>query len=168
MKVFAAALLDDLASKADASPRGRAHHNIHSSAADAVQRFFVVANQRSYFRPHRHLSKSELVLVLRGGFDVITFDDDGEITSRHAVGEHTAGLGYETPRNTWHTLISKAEGSAFLEVKAGPYDPATASEFAPWALPEGDAAVPELLQWLRIAQVGERFDSRSRDSQIHR
>jgi len=161
MKVFAAALLDHLASKADASPRGRAHHNIHSSASDPVQRFFVVANQQSYFRPHRHLSKSELVLVLRGGFDVITFADDGEITSRHAVGEHMAGLGYETPRNTWHTLIANAEGSAFLEVKEGPYDPVTASEFAPWSLAEGDASVPELLQWLRVAQVGERFDSKS-------
>jgi len=161
MKVFAAALLDDLASKADASPRGRAHHNIHSSAADPVQRFFVVANWRSYFRAHRHRSRSELVLVVRGGFDVITFDDDGVVTSRHAVGADTAGLGYETPQNTWHTLVANAEGSAFLEVKEGPYDPATAAEFAPWAPPERDASVPEFLQWLRIAQVGERFDSKS-------
>jgi len=47
--------------------------------------------------------------------------------------------------------------SVFLEVKQGPYDPATAVEFAPWAPPEGDPAVAQYQQWLRAARVGERY-----------
>ncbi len=62
MKLFTDTLLDELAAKANASPRLRAHHNIHQSPGDLVQRFFVAANRDSYFRPHRHLAKSELAV----------------------------------------------------------------------------------------------------------
>jgi cupin fold WbuC family metalloprotein len=157
MKLFTAGLLDELTAKATASPRARSHHNIHSDASELVQRFFVVANQATYIRPHRHLSKSELALVIRGRFDVVTFDEGGVVTARYAVGEDTQTIGFETPRGTWHTLISQIDGAAFLEVKEGPYDPASAVEFADWAPPEGDASVPTFLQWLRTVQPGSRF-----------
>jgi cupin fold WbuC family metalloprotein len=156
MKLFAHALLDELTTKATASPRARAHHNIHEAATDPVQRFFVVSNRHSYFRPHRHLAKSELAMVLRGRFDILTFDERGTVTARYTVGEGTPSMAYETPRATWHTLVSAVDGSAFLEVKEGPYDPATASEFATWAPAEGDPAAARFLEWLRTAQPGER------------
>jgi cupin fold WbuC family metalloprotein len=147
-------LLDELAAKAVASPRLRAHHNVHESAADPVQRFFVVATRDSYFRPHRHLTKIETALALRGRFDVVTFDDAGAVTGRYAVGEGAAGFGYETPHATWHTLIVQSPTAAFYEVKEGPYDPATAVEFAPWAPPEGDANARAYLEWARTAPLG--------------
>lgn len=156
MKIFSATLLDELAAKAAASPRKRAHHNIHTAASDPVQRFFVAADRDTYFRPHRHASKSELALVLRGGFEVVTFDDGGCVTGRHSVGADTGGIGFETPSGTWHTLIVCADGGAFLEIKEGPYDPATAVEFAPWAPAEGDPSVPQFLAWLRRAHPGQR------------
>jgi cupin fold WbuC family metalloprotein len=152
MKVFTHALLDQLAEQATASARKRAHHNVHASPEDRVQRFFVTADRGTYFRPHRHLTRSELAIVLRGRFDVVTFDDAGGVTERYAVGDSTAGFGYETPSGTWHTLIAQTDGATFLEIKEGPYDPQTAAEFAPWAPPEGDAAVSAYLEELRIAQ----------------
>jgi cupin fold WbuC family metalloprotein len=157
MKVFARTLLDELATKATVSPRARAHLNLHASPSDLVQRFFVTANRNSYFRPHCHATKSELALVVRGGFDVITFDADGKLTARYAVGEGTPNMAYETPPGTWHTLVAKADGSAFLEVKEGPYDPTTASEFAAWTPAEGhdSTAAMKFLEWVRTAQPGE-------------
>ena len=157
MRIFSQSLLDELAAKAAASPRARAHHNIHASAADPLQRFFVVADRRSYFRPHRHHTRAELATVLRGGFDVLTFDDAGCIVARWSVGAGTGNLAIETPPMTWHTLLAHADGSAFLETKQGPYDPVTAAEFAAWAPAEGDAAVPAFLEWLRAAQPGDRY-----------
>ena len=154
MKLFSGALLDELAVKAVASARGRANFNVHASADDLVQRFFIVANRDSYFRPHRHQTKSELALIVRGSFDVVTFDDSGRVLARCAAGAGTDNLGYETPRATWHTLIARADGAAFLEVKEGPYDRTTAAEFAPWSPPEGHARVPEFIEWLRNAAVG--------------
>ncbi|RPH54748.1 MAG: cupin fold metalloprotein, WbuC family [Lysobacterales bacterium] len=155
MQIFTGQLLDELAAKASASPRGRTNFNIHASAADPVQRFFVVANRQSYFRPHRHLSKSELALVLRGQFEVITFDDRGAVTARHVVGGDAGGFAFEIPHATWHTLIAREDGSTFLEIKEGPYDRAAAAEFASWAPAEGESSVPQFMRWLRTAQPGE-------------
>jgi hypothetical protein len=50
--------------------------------------------------------------------------------------------------------MAGTDGAAFLEIKEGPYDPATAIEFVPWAPAEGDASVPAFQQWLRAAQPG--------------
>jgi len=155
MKLLSRALLEELAAKAVASPRGRAHYNIHTSAADPVQRFLVVAGADSYFRPHRHATRSELAWLVRGRVDVLTFDDNGRVTARHSVGEGTDCMAYETPQGTWHTLVPGATGGVFLEVKEGPYDPATTSEFAAWAPAEGERAVPAFLAWLRAAQPGD-------------
>jgi cupin fold WbuC family metalloprotein len=154
MKLFAHGLLDELTAKATTSPRQRAHQNIHASATDPVQRFFVAAQRDSYFRPHRHLTKSELAVVLRGHFEVLTFDEHGAVTSRFRVGSDTPNIGFETPRATWHTLLAATDGAAFLEIKEGPYDPATATEFAAWAPPEGHESVPAFQRWLRQAQPG--------------
>jgi cupin fold WbuC family metalloprotein len=161
MKLFSRTLLDDLTAKATASPRQRANLNVHSSQADLVQRFFIAANAASYFRPHRHVTKSELALVIRGRFDVLTFDETGRVTGRYEVGEGTPSIGFETPQATWHTLVANADGAAFLEIKEGPYDPASAAQFASWAPAEGDASIPEYLDWLRHAQPGAVADIRA-------
>ena len=155
MRLVPRALLDELASRAAASPRARAHYNIHASPTDPVQRFLVVARSDSYFRPHRHASRSELALLVRGAVDVLTFDEHGRVTARHAVGDGTDSIAYETPQGTWHTVVPGPAGGAFLEVKEGPYDPATAAEFAAWAPAEGTAAVGAFLAWLRRAQPGD-------------
>jgi len=84
---------------------------------------------------------------------VVTCDAAGRVTARYAVG--TANMAYETPAATWHTVIVAVDGAAFLEVKQGPHDPATMSEFAAWASVEGDPAVAHFQQWLRTGSPGE-------------
>jgi len=159
MKLFADSLLDDLASRAAASPRQRAHLNVHETAADPIQRFFVVARRDSYFRPHAHLSKSELAIALRGRFDILTFDETGEVLARYAIGDGTGQFAYEAESGTWHTIVALSDECAFLEVKEGPYDPAVAVDFAPWAPPEGDSSVARFQQWLREASVGSLYSA---------
>jgi len=155
LKLVPQSLLDELAVKAAASPRLRAHHNIHLSQDDPVQRFIVVAEGDSYFRPHRHDTRAELALLLRGRVDVLLFDERGQVLARHGVAADAGNLAYETSKGVWHTLVPSASGCAFLEIKEGPYDPATAVEFAAWAPAEGDAAVPAFRSWLRAAQPGD-------------
>ncbi|MBV8974981.1 MAG: WbuC family cupin fold metalloprotein [Sinobacteraceae bacterium] len=156
LKLLPQSLLLELTGKAAASPRLRAHYNIHPTSADAVQRFLVVAQADSYFRPHRHTSRAELALLLRGAVTVLLFDDDGRVLTRHEVGAESANFAYETSAGVWHTLVPAASGCAFLEIKQGPYDPATSAQFADWAPAEGAAAVPAYQAWLRRAQPGER------------
>lgn len=162
MRLLPRNLLEELAAKAALSPRQRAHHNIHASADDRVQRFIVVAQPAAYFRPHRHATKSELAVLLRGRVDVLVFDEEGRVTARYGIGDGTDSVAYETPESTWHTLVSGPDGCAFLEIKEGPYDAATATEFAAWAPAEGVGAVPGFLDWLRAARPGERFSSAER------
>jgi cupin fold WbuC family metalloprotein len=157
MKLIPTAMLDELAARAAASPRLRTHHNVHESPADLVQRFFVVALRDSYFRPHRHLTKGETALVLRGRIDVLMFDASGSVVARYAMGEGAPNVGYETPAGTWHTLVLQSANAAFFETKEGPYDPATAVEHAPWAPPEGDGQARAYLDWLRAAEPGARW-----------
>lgn len=155
MKKISVTQLEELARQAAQSPRGRAHLNVHDSADDLVQRFFVAVEPRSYIRPHRHRTRSELLTVVRGRFDVLIFEDDGRLRERHVAGEGTGVVAFETPPDTWHTLISVAPGSVFLEVKQGPYEPATAVEFASWAPPEGDPEAARLLKTLRNVASGQ-------------
>lgn len=157
MKLLRHTALDDLAAKAAASPRKRAHLNLHESPADPLQRFFVAANRDTYIRPHRHRTKLELALVVRGRFDILMFDDAGTVTARWTVGEGTDSIGYESSLMTWHSLVSRVDGAVFLEVKEGPYDPAVAAEFADWAPAEGDPRATACREWMRIAQPGDRF-----------
>jgi cupin fold WbuC family metalloprotein len=157
LKLLSRTLLDELAAKAASSPRARAraHHNIHATPADPLQRYVVVACCDSYFRPHRHKTRSELAVIVRGRLDVLTFDERGRVVGRYPVGDGTASIAYETLQGTWHTVVPGAGGAAFLEVKEGPNDPVTAVEFAAWAPAEGHASVPKLLEWLRSAQPGD-------------
>jgi len=157
MNMLGQNLLDGLAVRAGEAPRKRAHHNLHASADDPVQRFFVVVDRASYIRPHRHRTRWEMALVLRGRFDIVTFDDSGTVLARSMVGEGTDAFGYEAPSMGWHTLIARNDGAAFLEIKQGPYDPATAAEFAPWAPAEGTPEVPAWLDWARAASPGSQF-----------
>lgn len=156
MKLISQTLLDELATAAAASPRRRTHYNLHASNADLVQRYLVVANRDSYFRPHRHSTRAELALIVRGAIDLLAFDADGRVTARYALGAGSGNIAYENAAGGWHTVLVHEDGTAFLEVKQGPYDPATASEFAAWAPAESDAAVARFLEWARHAAPGER------------
>ncbi len=158
MKLVSNTLLDEMTAKAAASPRRRAHHNLHSSPSDLVQRFVVVAQSDTYIRPHRHMTKSELCTIVRGRFECVVFDADGTITERNVIGEGTPNHAFELPSQTWHTLLALTDGAAFVEVKEGPYDPATAAEFAAWA-PEEGGATAAFQRWIRTAPVGARVPS---------
>jgi cupin fold WbuC family metalloprotein len=158
MKLISNALLDEMTAQAAASPRRRAHHNLHASPNDLVQRFVVVAQSDTYIRPHRHMIKSELCTVLRGRFECVVFDAEGTVTARSVMGEGTANLAFELPAQTWHTLLALTDGAAFVEVKEGPYDPRTAAEFARWA-PEEGGAIADFQRWVRTAPVGARAPS---------
>jgi cupin fold WbuC family metalloprotein len=155
VKLISQSLLDELAAAASVSPRRRTHYNLHASNADLVQRYLVVANRDSYFRPHRHTTRSELALIVRGALDLLAFDADGRVTARYALGAGSSNVAYESGPGGWHTVIVNADVAAFLEIKEGPYDPATATEFAAWAPAESDPGAARFLAWARRAAPGD-------------
>ncbi|PKN70247.1 MAG: cupin fold metalloprotein, WbuC family [Deltaproteobacteria bacterium HGW-Deltaproteobacteria-12] len=155
MKLITSAMLNELVTQAGASQRLRCNYNVHEEPSDPIQRLFIAACLKSYFRPHRHPGKKEMAIVLRGLFDVITFDNMGRVSQRVPVGPAAAVNGLEIPADVWHTWVPLDDQSVFFEVKPGPYDPSTVVEFAGWSPAEGTAGVPAFYEKLLAVNVGE-------------
>lgn len=156
MKHLARKDLSALSVQAAAAPRLRAHHNFHAQLDAEVQRLAIAMEPGTYVRPHRHARTWEVLCPLSGAFDLVIFDEEGIVQSRHRLGEEGCAV-IEMPAGTWHAVLSLAAGSVIFEVKQGPYLPLTEVDLAPWSPAEGDAAVPSMLQFLAEAQPGARF-----------
>jgi cupin fold WbuC family metalloprotein len=142
------ALLDALSERARSSGRRRMHHNIHRHDEQPAHRLLNAMEPDSYVRPHRHLdpTKDETILCLRGQFGCVLFDDAGAVTSR-CVLDPLEMPGIDIGHGRYHSLVALQEGSVMFEVKAGPYVPTGAGEFAPWAPADGEAA-DDYLAWM--------------------
>jgi cupin fold WbuC family metalloprotein len=143
-------LIQQILSAAQQSPRGRMNHNFHPGAASNPHRFLNVMCRGTYVTPHRHLlpPKSESFVILHGEVLFLLFDDDGRVTESHVLRGVDTGVGpfgIDIAAGLWHSLAVLTDHAVCYEVKAGPWDPATDKEFAPWAPSEGDAACSEYL-----------------------
>ena len=73
------ALLDDLTAQAKASPRLRMNYDLRNSSADQSQRMLNAIEPGSPLPIHRHPTKDESFVILRGKVRVTTHGDDGAI-----------------------------------------------------------------------------------------
>jgi cupin fold WbuC family metalloprotein len=156
MKSLYHADLTALSIKATAASRLRAHWNGHVELSDPIQRLAIAMEPGTYVRPHRHVNTFELLLPLRGAFDLIQFDDAGAVSARARLGGDGLALCEQEP-GIWHSVIALEPGSVIFEVKHGPYAPIAAGDFAGWSPAEGEAAVAAMLDFLALADVGARF-----------
>ncbi len=149
-QLISADLIRDVTSKARLSPRLRMNHNFHFAAQDNPHRFLNVFLKGSYAVPHRHWQppKSESFLVLEGRMVAVIFNDDGTVLARHLMGPGEEAMGIDLEAGVWHTVAALSDVAVCYEVKPGPWDPASDKEFAAWAPPEGDHAVPAYLDSL--------------------
>jgi cupin fold WbuC family metalloprotein len=130
-------LIDRVTAEARRSPRLRMNHNFHPELSDPVQRLLNALEPYTYIRPHKHSTKEESFVLLRGTVLAVVFEDDGRIRD-HAVLSHTTGiLGIEFEENCYHMLTSLETGSVVYEIKEGPFVPHTEGSSAPWAPAEG-------------------------------
>lgn len=135
MKLINQSLLDELSRSARQSPRLRQHKNIHDSYQEPCQRLLIAMEPNSYLPPHTHFSDSriEMFIALRGSLALLTFYPDGKIQDVYKFAPQSEMLAAEVSGDVWHTIIALESGSAFLEIKPGPYDPALGKNNAPWA-----------------------------------
>lgn len=154
MKQITDAILDDLASQAQASPRQRANLNLHQTLDDPIQRLAIAMEPGTYVRPHRHPHTWELLQPLRGRFLVLHFDETGTVTARTVLGEDSRVV--ENPTGQWHAVLSLDVGGVIFEVKHGPYRPLLGDDLAPWSPAAEDAGAAGLMAWYGKAKVGEK------------
>ncbi|MGH8462100.1 MAG: WbuC family cupin fold metalloprotein [Stenotrophobium sp.] len=161
LRTISRAFLNDLATKADASPRMRTNFNFHEDAESLVQRLVLQLKRGTYIRPHRHydLKKWEMTLVLAGEIDILLFDNHGRIIERMRLAANGETLAVELLPETWHSYVPVTDHVAFFEVKEGPYDAARITQFADWAPAENAAAAAAYLRWMETAQANDSFSN---------
>ena len=80
---------------------------------------------------HRHSTKDESFVILRGKVRVTTHNDDGSIIEDVVLSQESGNYGVDIPKNVWHKLESLEPGSVIFECKEGP--------FVPHEVDDGDA-----------------------------
>src|SRR4051794_23693869 len=128
------ALLDRVSSLGRGNPRKRMILRFHDHE-EPLQRMLNAVEPESYVRPHRHPGEheAETLVTLRGSVLVVRFADDGAPLDGVVAEAEGPVQGVEVPPGAWHCFIALRRGTVLFEVKRGPYDPATAKDFAPWS-----------------------------------
>lgn len=154
LKLYDAATLNGLSAEAARSPRRRKNLNVHPVLEDPVQRLFNALEPGTYARPHRHARDNgwELMVVVRGAFAVLHFDENGRILARVDLRAGAGDCAVEIPARAWHSVVSLAPGTIMFEVKPGPYQPIDDKDFAAWAPPEGDPRARDWVRWFETAK----------------
>ena len=117
-------ILDDLTSKAKASPRLRMNYDLRNSESDQSQRMLNAIEPGSLLPIHRHRHTSETMVCLRGKLQVEYYDELERICSDSFIiepnGTHVA---VSIPMGVWHTVHALESGTCILEMKNGAYEP---------------------------------------------
>lgn len=121
MKIIDEVLLNDVSRQAKDSPRLRMNYNFHQSLDEKCHRFLNAVEPGTVVPIHRHPTKDETFIVLKGRVKVSTFNDEGEVLESVVLCQEDGMYGVDIPKNVWHTLESLESGSVIFECKEGPF-----------------------------------------------
>lgn len=123
MKIINESLLNGVSAQAKASPRLRMNYNFHQSLEDKCHRMLNAVEPGTVVPIHRHPTKDESFVVLRGKVRSTTYNDDGSVIESVVLSQEDGLYGVNIPKNVWHTLQSLESNSVIFEVKEGPFVP---------------------------------------------
>ena len=116
-------LLDKVAEQAKASPRLRMNYNFHQSLDELCHRFINAVEPGTEVPIHKHPTKDETFVILRGKVRVTTHRDDGSIIEDVVLCAEEGRYGVNIPKGMWHTIEAIEPGSCIFECKEGPFVP---------------------------------------------
>lgn len=114
-------LLDSVSEKAKVSPRLRMNYNFHLSLDEKCHRFLNAVEPGTIVPVHKHPTKDETFVILRGKVKVTTHSDDGAVIDSVLLCPDNGQYGVNIPKGVWHTLKSLEAGSVIFECKEGPF-----------------------------------------------
>ncbi len=114
-------LLDSVSEKAKVSPRLRMNYNFHLSLDEKCHRFLNAVEPGTEVPIHKHPTKDETFVILRGKVKVTTHSDDGAVIDSVLLCPDNGQYGVNIPKGVWHTLESLEAGSVIFECKEGPF-----------------------------------------------
>ena len=123
MKIIDNELIDSVVAKAKESPRLRMNYNFHESLDDKCHRLLNALEPGTVVPVHRHPTKDESFVILRGKIRVNTYNDAGEVTESVVLSPADGKYGVDIAKNVWHGVECLESGSVIFEVKEGPFVP---------------------------------------------
>ena len=114
-------MLNQVSEEARKSPRLRTNYNFHQSLEDKCHRFLNAVEPGTVVPIHKHPTKDESFVLLRGRVRVNTYNDDGSIIEDVVLSQESGNYGVDIPKNIWHKLESLESGSVIFECKEGPF-----------------------------------------------
>ncbi len=114
-------LLDKVSKKAKESSRLRMNYNFHKSLDEKCHRFLNAVEPGTEVPIHRHPSKDETFLILRGKVRVTTYKADGTIIENVVLCNEDGRYGVNIPKGVWHTIEALESNSVIFECKEGPF-----------------------------------------------
>ena len=114
-------LLDSVSEKAKVSPRLRMNCNFHLSLDEKCHRFLNAVEPGPEVPIHKHPTKDETFVILRGRVKVTTHSDDGAVIDSVLLCPDNGQYGVNIPKGVWHKLESLESGSVIFECKEGPF-----------------------------------------------
>ena len=114
-------LLNEVSAQAKASPRLRMNYNFHESLDDKCHRMLNAVEPGTQVPIHRHQTKDESFVVLRGKVKVTTYNDDGSVLESVVLCQEEGRYGVDIEKGVWHNLGSMAPDSVIFECKEGPF-----------------------------------------------
>ena len=123
MKVIDESLLNETSALAKSSPRLRMNHNFHRSLDELCHRMLNALEPGTIVPIHRHPTKDESFVVLRGKVRSTTYNDDGIVIESVVLCAEEGRYGVDIPKGVWHKLESLESGSVVFECKEGPFVP---------------------------------------------
>ena len=123
MKLIDKQLLDDVSRQAQKSDRLRMNYNFHQSLDELCHRFLNAVEPGTKVEIHRHPTKDETFILLRGKVRVLTYNDAGEILDDIILDPQEGRYGVDIPKNVWHNVECMESGSVIFECKEGPFVP---------------------------------------------
>ena len=123
MKIIDTTLLDKVSAEAKVSPMLRMNYNFHQSLEDKCHRFLNAVESGTKVEIHRHPTKDESFVLLRGRVRVNTYNVDGTVIESVMLCPEEGHYGVDIPKYVWHNVECLESGSVFFEAKEGPFVP---------------------------------------------
>ena len=115
-------LMNEVSEQAKASPRLRMNYNFHKSLDEKCHRMLNAVEPGTEIPIHRHPTKDETFVILKGKVKVTTYNNKGELQDFAILCHENCLYGVNIPKNVWHTLEAM-EPSMLFEFKEGPFVP---------------------------------------------
>lgn len=114
-------ILDELTTQAKSSPRLRMAYDLRTTPDEDSQRMLNAIEPGTQVPIHRHWTSSETVLCVRGHYQEILYDDNGNV--EEVIDMLPGGNIVNVPAGKWHSLKSLESGTILFEAKNGKYEP---------------------------------------------